>query len=68
MDKYTLSYKKFLVQELAHNQLRSRIQESVQREFLLAYCKSEDPYEMLVALRYRLAQTDKQKERKLATR
>jgi len=42
--------------------------EGVRREFLLAYCKKKDPYDMLIALRNRLAQTLEHKEHDLLTR
>ncbi len=68
LERYTYDYKRYLAQDQAYKSLRVRIQESVRREFLLAYCKEKDPYDMLIALRNRLAQTPEHKEHEHLTR
>ncbi len=48
--KYKFEYKKYLVQEHGYKKIHTCIQESVRQEFLLAYCKSTDPHNTLIAL------------------
>ena len=62
LDEYAHDYEKYLAQDQAYGLLRVRIQESVRREFLLAYCKEKDLYDMLVTLQNRFAQTAEHKE------
>ncbi len=66
--KFKFKYKKYLMQECGYKKIHTRIQESVRREFLLAYCKSVDLYDTLIALQNRLEQTPKQKENELLRR
>ena len=67
-EDYLRSYKEYKKKEQALLDLRVRIQESVRREFLLAYCRGDNSYEILVALRDRLAQTPEHKEHDLLVR
>ncbi len=55
--KYKFKYKKYLVQERGYKKIHTCIQESVHQKFLLAYYKSTDLHDTLIALQNRLEQT-----------
>ncbi len=63
--KYKFKYKKYLMQEHRYKKIHICIQESIYQEFLLAYCKSTDLYNILITLQNQLEQISEQKENEL---
>ena len=68
LETYDDLKKEYEKQVEAMDNLVTRIQGSIRRDFLTLYCKDLEPYAMLKALQYRFAQTPEQKKKSLIAR